>query len=159
MDAIASTSRIVAIVALAVGVLLDTSSAARRPVRADHQSVLKSSEMGAQSASSSDTFPCSSKNSQMPTAEGPRSRHTVTLSWNVSVSLATPLAVGEGYNVYRLNPDDSCTKINGSVLISGTTAQDPAVELGKTYSYGVRALQQNVESNSSNVVVVKIPPD
>jgi len=72
------------------------------------------------------------------------------------VSLS-PLPVnGEGYNLYRLNPDGSCTKINGA-LIGGTVYEDRFVELGKTYRYAAKAVKQSSESGPSNVIEVSIP--
>jgi len=80
------------------------------------------------------------------------------LSWKASVSLSTPLVDGEGYNVYRLNADGSCTKING-VLVRGSVYEDRFVELGKTYRYTAKAVKQNSESDPSNVVEVAVPPN
>jgi hypothetical protein len=109
---------------------------------------------GSQTGPNSVTFACSNPRLQTPT--DPSSKHTVLLSWKASVSLATPLANGEGYNLYRLNPDGSCTKTNAT-LIQGTSYQDHFVELGKTYHYTTKAVNRKGESGPSNVVEVSIP--
>jgi hypothetical protein len=67
--------------------------------------------------SNANVFPCNNPKLQMPTDLS--NKHSVTLSWKPSVSLSIPVADGEGYNLYRVNPDRSCTKINAS-LIQGT---------------------------------------
>lgn len=117
------------------------------------------STVGQITAHARQTFPCDNKNSKPPTLGQPRGKHTVTLSWKASKSLSTPLAVGEGYNLYRHNPDDSCTKLNGDALIMGTSTEDLAVDLGKQYGYAVTAFKQNMESKPSEPVIVAIPPN
>ncbi len=108
----------------------------------------------AQPAATDQTFPC---NDPKPRALGaPSSRHRVTLSWKASVSLSPTFVAGEGYNLYRLNPDGSCVKVNNS-LIQGTLYEDQFVELGKTYRYAAKAVKHNHQSGSSNIVEVVIP--
>jgi hypothetical protein len=108
---------------------------------------------GTQTTLNNQTFECHSPKLQAPGAA--RSKRHVILSWKASVSLSSPLGKGEGYNLYRLNPDGSCTKINGE-LIRGTVFEDWYVEVGKTYRYGAKAVKQNNESSPSNVVPVTI---
>ena len=93
----------------------------------------------------------------MQTPGGPSSKHRVSLSWRASASLSTHPITGEGYNLYRQNPDGSCTQINGA-LIGGLVYEDRFVELGKTYRYAAKAVKKNVESDFSNVAEVTIPP-
>ncbi len=157
MNRFRRSTRILGIVALAGGFSLEGYSAPRWPIQVDDKPGILSSNRVGQNATSSDSFPCNINNSKTQTPDDPRSKHTVALSWNASTSLLPSPAPGEGYNVYRLNSDNSCTKINGSVPIVSTTAVDPAVELGKTYYYAVRAFKQNTESrDASNVAVVTI---
>ena len=158
MNKFLRSTRILGIVALAAGFSLEGSSAPRRTFQIDDKPGILSSKGVGQATMSSDSFPCNIKNSRPQTPDDPRSKHTVALSWNASTSLLPSPGPGEGYNVYRLNPDNSCTKINGNVPINSTAAVDPAVELGQTYSYAVRAFKQNTESQgASNVAVVTIP--
>ena len=112
-----------------------------------------------QTNNNSESFPCDSTNSNALAPGQPRSKHVVNLSWNASVSLSSPLAADEGYNVYRLNPDKSCTKITGGAPVKDTTMQDSDVALGQDYSYAVTALKQNLESKTSIPVTVSIPPN
>ena len=84
------------------------------------------------------------------------SKYTVTLTWNASASLSRPPAPGEGYNLYRLNPDGSCVTLNQD-LIHGTVYEDVFVEMGTTYRYAATAVKQYRESNLSNVETVSIP--
>ena len=118
----------------------------------------------------SNAFPCNKMNSKPQTPGDPSSKHTVALTWNPSVSLSNPPAQGEGYNIYRLNPDGSCTKLNlyplkpdGSYtkmnedLIRGTVVEDWFVEPDKIYRYVATAVKQNSESSASNYAEVKIP--
>ena len=108
-----------------------------------------------QTAPDKQTFDCHNPKLQSPGA--PRSKRHVILSWKASVSLSSPPGRCEGYNLYRLNPDGSCTKINGE-LIRGTVYEDWYVEVGKSYRYGAKAVKQNNESGPSNVVPVTISP-
>jgi hypothetical protein len=146
------SGRILSIVALAISISLAGPSTAQPNAK-------------------NETFPCNNKNSKEQTPIDPSSKHSVSLSWNASVSLSTPLADSEGYNLYRLNPDGSCTKINlyslnsdGSYtksnegLVRGSVLEDRFVELGKTYRYAATAVKQQSESGFSNVVEVTIPP-
>ena len=145
------------IVAFAVGFSLKGSSSPRQTLQIDNKPGILSSSVR-QDATSSGSFPCNISNSKAQTVDDPRSKHTLALSWKASTSLLPSPAPGDGYNVYRLNPDNSCTKINGSVPVNSTTAVDSAVELGKTYSYAIRAFKQNTESrDASNVAIVTIP--
>jgi len=158
MNTFLRSSYILGIVALVAGFSIEGSSSPRRTFQIDDKPGILSSNGVEQDATSGDSFPCNISNSKMQTPGDPSSKHTVALSWNASTSLLPSPASGEGYNVYRLNPDNSCTKINGSVPVQSTTAVDPAVELGKTYSYAVRAFKQNTESRgASNVAIVTIP--
>ena len=109
-------------------------------------------------ANNNQSFPCDSTNSKVLPPGQPRSKHVVTLSWNASVSLSSPLAPDEGYNVYRLNPNRSCTKLNDKP-VRDTTMVDSAVELGNDYGYAVTALKQNSESKTSVPVTASIPPN
>ena len=86
------------------------------------------------------------------------SKHTVNLSWKPSVSLSSPLAVGEGYNLYRENPDGSCTKLNAKP-INATVYEDHSVKLGQSYRYAVKAVKHNTESGPSEVIDVTIPSE
>ena len=110
------------------------------------------------------TFPCNKDNSQTQTPGKPSSKYTVALSWKASVSLKGPPDPGDGYNIYRFNPDgaSSCTKINWDGLIMKTFYTDEFVELGKTYRYAARAFKASMEKPesecTSNVVEVSIPP-
>ena len=134
-------------------------------------SICLASPSTAQPNAKNETFPCNNKNSKVQTTTDPASKHSVSLSWNASVSLSTPLADREGYNLFRLNPDGSCTKINLYVLnpdgsytkvnkdlIRGTVLEDWFVETDKIYRYGATAVKQNSESSVSNMAEVKIPP-
>ncbi len=151
MTIIRVSCRILSIVALAIVICLASPSTAQPHAK-------------------NETFPCNNKNSKVQTPTDPSSKHSVSLSWNASVSLSTPLADSEGYNLYRLNPDGSCTKINlyrlnpdGSYtksnegLVRSTVLEDRFVELGKAYRYAATAVKQNIESGPSNVVEVTIP--
>ena len=126
----------------------------------------------AQPVSNGHTFPCNSGNSKPQKTGDPSSKHTVALTWNPSVSLSTPPGLDEGYNVYRLNPDGSCTKVDLYVLkmdgsyqkvnegpIRATVLEDWFVEADKIYRYAARAVKQSRESDISNVSEVKIPPN
>ena len=143
--------------ALGVGILLVALGLAQTPTSPTIHSPDVSP--AGQAVNNGDSFPCHSSNSKVPAIGQPRSKHVVMLSWKASVSLSAPLAVDEGYNVYRLNPDGSCTKINGGELVRETNATDVAVELGDDYSYAVTAFKQNSESKASIPVTVSIPPN
>lgn len=145
---------VLSVVALAVSISLASCSAAQPPFRPTKHFSQVSPPAAGQPSANSETFQCNYPKAQTPADTS--SKHSVTLLWNPSVTLSTPPAVGEGYNLYRLNPDGSCTKINGS-LIRGTVLEDRFVELGNTYRYGAKAVKQNSESDPSNVVEVTIP--
>jgi hypothetical protein len=79
--------------------------------------------------------------------------HSVTLSWNPSVS---PVS---GYNVYRGTTSDGpySTKLNSS-LITTTQFTDTTVVSGQTYYYVVTAVNSsNVQSTDSNQTEAVIP--
>ena len=145
--------RIVSVIALAIGISLASLAAKSLFHPAKHFSP-RSLQAGGPPTANNKTFQCNQPKTQTP--RDPSSKHSVTLSWNASVSLSTPPVGGEGYNLYRLNPDGSCTKINGA-LIGSTVYEDRFVELGKTYSYAAKAVKQNSETGPSNVVEVSIP--
>ena len=149
-------NRFLSVAALAIGISL-ASCTAQSPFHLTKHFSPAPPKVVAQPAPNNETFPCNNQNSKTQTQGDPSSKHTVTLSWNASVSLSTPPVDGEGYNLYRLNPDGSCTKING-VLVGGTVYEDRFVELGKTYRYAATAVKQSSESGPSNVVEVPIPP-
>lgn len=110
-----------------------------------------------QPSASEDKFKCDQGNSKLQTAKDISSEHIVMVSWKASVSLSTPPAKGDGYNLYRFDVDNnSCTKINKD-LLANTSTKDEFVELGKTYRYAARAIKQKRESKPSNVVEVTIP--
>ncbi len=153
MKIVQITARLVHVVALAISICVASPSIA-------------------QPVSNSPTFPCNSGNSKPQKPGDPSSKHTVALTWNPSVSLSTPPGPDEGYNVYRLNPDGSCTKVDLYVLradgsyekvneglIRGTVLEDWFVEADKIYRYAARAVKQSKESDISNVAEVKIPPN
>jgi hypothetical protein len=145
--------RILSVVALAIIVFVAGTRGALSP----DKRVSFPPHKTAGSPAKGETFECNKDNSKMQTLNHLSGKHTVVLSWKPSVSLSNPPAKNEGYNVYRLNPDRSCTKINED-LIRDTDTKDGSVELGKTYSYGARAVKRNRESKPSNVVEVSIPP-
>jgi hypothetical protein len=120
---------IVSVVALAIGISLASVAVKSLFHPAKHFSPL-SLQAGGQPTANNETFQCNQPKTQMPGDSS--SKHSVTLSWKASVSLSTPPVGDEGYNLYRLNPDESCTKLNGA-LIGGTVYEDRFVELGKTY--------------------------
>jgi hypothetical protein len=142
------------VVALAIGISLASLAAKSLFHPAKHFSSL-SLQAGDQPTTNNEIFQCNQPKAQMPGDSS--SKHSVTLSWKASVSLSAPPVRGEGYNLYRLNPDGSCTKINGA-LIGVTVYEDRFVELGKTYRYATKAVKQDSETGSSNVVEVTIPP-
>lgn len=147
--------RILSVVALAISISV-ASCTAQSPSHPSEHFSLASPKAGSQPTTNNEIFPCNNKNSKTQTPRDPSSKHSVSLSWQASVSLSTPLADGEGYNLYRLNLDGSCTKINGA-LIRGTVYEDRFVELGKTYLYGAKAVKQNKESGPSNVAPASVP--
>lgn len=141
------------VVALAIGISLASLAVKALFHPTKHFSSLSPQARG-RPPTNNETFQCDQPKTQM--AGGPSSKHSVTLSWKASQSLSTPPAGGEGYNLYRLNPDGSCTKINGA-LIGGTVYEDRFVERGKTYRYAAKAVKQNSETGPSNMVEVSIP--
>ena len=80
------------------------------------------------------------------------SAHTVTLTWNASLSTVA------GYNVYRSTSSGfGFQKINGSA-IGATTFTDASVASGQTYYYVVRGVTSSgLESANSNQVFAIIP--
>lgn len=146
---------IVSVAALAISISL-ASCTAQSPFHPTEHFSPVSPKAGGQPTANSETFQCDHPKAQAPM--DPSSKHSVTLSWKASVSLSTPSVDGEGYNVYRLNPDGSCTKVNGA-LIGGTVYEDWFVEPGKTYRYAAKAFKQNSESGLSDVVEVSVPPN
>ncbi len=115
------------------------------------QSIVKDNT---QQTSTSTSFECKSFKTQ---AHGkPGRKHTVRLSWKPSVSLSTPPARGDGYNVYRVDPDGSCLRLN-AVPITGTAYEDVYVDLGNNYRYAVKAIKHNIESDPSKPVDASIP--
>jgi hypothetical protein len=145
--------RVLSTLALAIGISL-VSCTARCPFHPTKQLSPVSPQAEGQPTANNEPFQCD--HPKIQTSRDPSSKHSVTLSWKASLSLSTPPAAGEGYNLYRLNPDGSCTKINGA-LIRGTVYEDRFVELGKTYRYGAKAVKQNSESAPSNVAQVSVP--
>jgi hypothetical protein len=141
--------------ALAISISL-VSCAAQSPSHPREHFSPALPKAGGQPSANNEIFPCNNKNSKTQTPVDPSSKHSVSLSWQASVSLSTPPADGEGYNLYRLNPDGLCTKIN-ETLIRGTVYEDRFVELGRTYRYGAKAVKQNSESGLSNVAQASVP--
>lgn len=171
VTAIPVSGRILSAVALAISISLASCSTAQSPFHATKPFSQVSPQAGSQPSAKIEAFPCNNKNSKAQTPADPSSKHSVSLSWNASMALSTPLADHEGYNLYRLNPDGSCTKINlfrlnpdGSYtksnegLVRSTVLEDRFVELGKKYRYAATAVKQNIESGPSNVAEVTIPP-
>jgi hypothetical protein len=74
---------------------------------------------------------------------------TVSMAWDPVAS--TPEAPVTGYNLWRLNPDGSWTKVYDG---PDTTATDATVQAGSTYTYAVRA----VNSTGCNVVPCESEP-
>jgi hypothetical protein len=146
-------NRILSVVALAISISLASCTAQSPSHSTEHFSPV-SPKTGGQAAANNENFQCDHPKTQAP--GDPSSKHSITLSWKASASLSTPLVNGEGYNLYRLNPDGSCTKVNGA-LIGGTVNEDRFVELGKTYRYAATAVKQNTESAPSNVIEVSVP--
>jgi hypothetical protein len=79
----------------------------------------------------------------------------IGLGWDAVAS--TPTAPVTGYNLWRLNPDGSWTKVYDG---PDTSATDAGVEIGSTYTYAVRAVNSAgcdvtpCESAPSNFVTV-----
>jgi len=146
--------RILSVVALAISVCL-ASCTVQSPFHPTEYFSPVSPKARSQPTANNETFQCNHPKTQ--TLGDPSSKHSVSLSWKASVSLSTPPVYGEGYNLYRLNPDSSCTKINGDGLIPDTVYEDRFVELGKTYRYAAKAVKQNRESGPSNIVEVSVP--
>jgi hypothetical protein len=96
--------RILSVITLATGVSLTSPSAAQPPFNISQRSSSVPPKEEAQPTATNETFQCNNPKTQQP--GDPSSKHSVTLSWKASMSLSTPLADGEGYNVYRANPDD-----------------------------------------------------
>jgi hypothetical protein len=153
MDTICSNRRFLRAALLLTCILLVSFSAAQIST-SSKKGRGASDQHSAQAVESGQTFQCG--NPRQQSQIDPASKHSVVLSWKASVSLSNPLANGEGYNLYRLNPDGSCTKMNAT-LIQGTSYQDHFVELGKTYHYTTKAVNRKGESGPSNVVEVSIP--
>lgn len=125
---------------------------------AEQRPSLSPTKSDIQLSASEDKFTCDKDNSKLQTAQDTSSKHIVIVSWKASVSLSTPPAKGDGYNLYRFEVDNnSCMKINQD-LLANTSTKDEFVELGKTYRYAARAIKQKRESKPSNVVEVTIPP-
>jgi fibronectin type 3 domain-containing protein len=77
--------------------------------------------------------------------------HSVTINWNPSVS---PVA---GYNVYRADSGGPLVKLT-SKIVSGTRFVDTKVEVGKTYTYTIKAVDANGnESKPSTSITVTVP--
>ena len=117
---------------------------------------LISPKAAGQATANNKAFLCYKKNSKTQLPGIPSSKHRVSLSWRASTSLSTPPITGEGYNLYRQNPDGSCTQLNGAP-IGGLVYEDRFVELGQTYRYAARAVKRNAESGPSNVIEVSVP--
>lgn len=156
MRMINGSDRILSGIALAMSISLGSCHTAQSLFHPPKHSSRASSNMESQAAANGETFPCYHPKEQAP--EDRSSRHSVSVSWKASVSLSMPPVAGEGYNLYRLNPDGSCTKVNGA-LIGGTVYEDWFVEPGKTYRYAAKAFKQNSESGLSDVVEVSVPPN
>jgi hypothetical protein len=75
--------------------------------------------------------------------------HSVTLHWD-----ASPRATS--YNVYRRTEDGAFAKIGSSQTASYV---DSPVAAGTVYYYGVTTLQDQKESEISNVIRVEVPKD
>lgn len=151
---IISTSKLfVAVVTLAVGAVIVGSFAVRTFFRPGPH-VSFASEPASRPMTNEIAFQCS--DARVQATGDPAAEHRVIMSWNASASLSTPLRDGEGYNLYRLNPDGSCTRVNGT-LIRRLDYEDRWVEPGKTYRYATKAVKKNIESGPSNVVEVSVP--
>lgn len=78
--------------------------------------------------------------------------HSVDLSWAASSSTVA------GYRVYRSTQPGTGYQLVSSLLISGTTFTDSAVQSGLTYYYVVTAVDsQSLESNFSNEATAAVP--
>jgi hypothetical protein len=152
MRIIHAAGRILSVVALTISIFL-ASCTVQSPFHPTKHFSPVSPKAG-EPAASNEKFQCDHPKTQTP--GDPSSKHRITLSWKASVSLSTPPADGEGYNLYRLNPDGSCTKVNRA-LIRGTVYEDRFVELGKIYRYAARAVKRDKESSPSNVIEVSVP--
>jgi len=124
-------NRILSVGALAISISL-ASCTAQSPFHPTKLFSPVSPKAAGQATANNETFPCNNKNAKTQAPGDPSSKHSVSLSWRASASLSTPPVNGEGYNIYRHNPDGSCTQINRA-LIGGTIYEDRYVELGKTY--------------------------
>lgn len=118
MNTLLRRIRILVIIALAASFSLEGFGSPRRTFQIEGKLGTFSAHGVGQGAATSDTFPCNINNSRTQSNDDPRSKHTVALSWNASTSLLPSPAPGDGYNVYRLTPDNSCTKINARVPIT-----------------------------------------
>jgi len=136
------------VVVMAIGISLGNNSAAQSPCGIEDHTSKVCSKMKAE------TSPDKGTRSDIPAA-GCKSRHSVALSWKASVSLSSSHVDGQGYNLYRLNPDGSCMKIKEQ--LEQPVYVDCSVEPGQTYRYVATALKQKCESEPSNVVEVLVP--
>ncbi len=103
------------------------------------------------------TFPCNDPKPE--TAVKSSNKHSAKLSWKAAVPRSNAAADAiAGYNLYRLNPDGSCTQIN-TKPVQDTVFVDQFVELGKTYRYAAQSVDHvQRKSGFSNVVEASIPP-
>ena len=147
---------VLSVVALAISVSHAASSVAQSLSRRPSLAPTKADD---RPPANEEKFECDKNNSKVQASKHASDKHRVTLSWKASVSLSTPPAEGDGYNLYRFNPADrSCMKINESP-IRNTFTKDESVELGQTYFYAARAVKQNRESKPSNVAEASIPSE
>src|SRR5215469_2141053 len=96
---------------LTIGLFAATGVASPVSPPSDHKSSILQVKVGVtQPAAYSEVFPCTNPKMQAP--GNPPSKHSVTLSWKAPAS-SGPGVDNAGYNLYRLNRDGSCTKVNG----------------------------------------------
>jgi hypothetical protein len=152
---------VISVSVFASAVFLGTPSAAQFPCQ------LKGTVSAVCTKLATEPAPDKAMLSKVKTPSSPapsESAHKVRLSWKASASLSSPLGDGEGYNLYRLNPDCSCTKINENV-IKDSVNEDASVEPGRTYRYAATAVTKKKKGNTSiqeesgpsNVVEVQLP--
>jgi len=147
-------SSLVIAAVLAIGLFTATAVPQVLPRNGRKFSTLQVKAGDTQPSVHSEVFPCTNPKMQAP--RNPPSKHSVTLSWKAPVS-----SVGgddkAAYNLYRLNPDSSCTRVNDQP-IQQMVYVDHFVEPGKTYRYAAKAINRaQIESGPSNVVEVTIP--
>jgi hypothetical protein len=148
---------VLGVVVLAIALFLGTPGAAQFPCQLKQPAPAACSKLAAETKPDMGTL----SNETPPASQG---AHGVALSWKASVSLSSPPGDTGGYNIYRLNPDCSCVRVN-QALIKDAAYEDSSVKAGQTYRYGATAVKRSgkgdpsadAESDPSNVVEAHIP--